>query len=148
MIFIFCIHRHPKTIRNLCAKFNQTGSIRDIKQRSRSRVVTIVAVAQELQCSVRLGTAFVIIYTIYSGTPTARQTIRIQQRPVSYNIIRRRLATNNLACCRPAKGVILTPRHRQKRLQWATDRRNWRHQQQKNIILDPFYPTSCSVPLF
>lgn len=31
---------------------------------------------------------------------------------------------------------ILTPRQRQERLQWATDQRNWCHQQWQNMICD------------
>lgn len=44
---------------------------------------------------------------------TDRQTIGINQRPESDDMIRRRKAANNLACRRPAKGPMLTPRHRQ-----------------------------------
>jgi hypothetical protein len=73
-----------------------------------------------------------------TAAQTARQTIGIHQRPVSDDTIRRRLAANNLACRHPAKSPILTPRHRQERLQWATDRRNWRHQQWRNIIFSDY----------
>jgi hypothetical protein len=69
-----------------------------------------------------------------TAAQTARQTIGIHQRPVSVDTVRGRLAVNNLARRRSAKGHILTTRHRQERLQWATDRRNWRHQQWWNII--------------
>jgi hypothetical protein len=71
---------------------------------------------------------------------TPWQTIGINQRPVSDDTIRRRLAVINLACRRPAKNPILTPRHRQERLQWATDRWNWRHQQWRNNV---FSDESC-----
>jgi hypothetical protein len=69
-----------------------------------------------------------------TAAQTARHTIGIHHKPVSDDTIRRRLAANKLARRRPVKGPIFTPRHRQERLQWTTDWRNWRHQQWRNII--------------
>ena len=43
-----------------------------------------------------------------------------QQRPVSADIVRRLLASNNIHCRRP-RDPILTNRHRQERLQWLVN---------------------------
>lgn len=58
----------------------------------------------------------------------------MDQRPISDDTVRRRLKFRTLSCCRPARGPNLTPRHRRERLQWATHRQNWRHQQWKTVI--------------
>lgn len=59
-----------------------------------------------------------------TATQTARQTIGIHRRPVSDDTVRCRLADHNLKCRRPVKGPVLTQRHRDERLRWATTRRN------------------------
>ena len=71
----------------------------------------------------------------FTTTDTARHTTGTQQRPISADTVRRRLASNNIHCLRPARGPILTNRHRQERLQWATARQHWRYQQWR-ILLD------------
>jgi hypothetical protein len=60
------------------------------------------------------------------ATETARQTVGTHQRPISADTVRRRLVASNLRCYRPARGPVLTPRHRQERLQWALQQQNWR----------------------
>ena len=67
-------------------------------------------------------------------TETARPTIGTQQRPISADTVRRRLASNNIHCRHPARGSILTNRHRQERLQWATARQHWRYQQWRRVL--------------
>ena len=47
---------------------------------------------------------------------TARQTVGTHQRPISADTVRRRLVASNLRCYHPARGPVLTPRHRQERL--------------------------------
>lgn len=64
---------------------------------------------------------YIIRHHLQDRFATARQTIGIYQRPASDDI-RRRLAANNLACLRPAKGPIFTHRHREERLRWTSYR--------------------------
>jgi len=69
-----------------------------------------------------------------TATETARNTMGTHQRPISDDTVRRRLAATNLRCRLPARGPVLTQRHRQSRLQWAFQRRNWRNQQWRNVV--------------
>ena len=66
---------------------------------------------------------------------TARHTTGTQQRPISADTVPRRLASNTIHCRRPARGPILTDRHRQDRLQWATARQDWCYQQWRRVLL-------------
>jgi hypothetical protein len=50
------------------------------------------------------------------ATETARQIVGTHQRPISADTVRHRLVASNLRCYRPARGPVLTPRHRQQRL--------------------------------
>ena len=67
-------------------------------------------------------------------TKTARHTTGTQQRPISADTVRRRSASNNIRCRRPARGPILTNRFRQERLQWATASQHWRYQQWRSVL--------------
>ena len=69
-----------------------------------------------------------------TGNETARQTIGVNNRPISGDTVRRRLRINNLSCRRPARRPVLTQQHRHNRLQWTTFHRNWRYQQWKHVI--------------
>ena len=70
----------------------------------------------------------------FTTTETARHTIGTQLRPITADTVRRRLASNNIHGRRPARGPILTNRHRQERLQWATARQHWRYQQWRRVL--------------
>jgi hypothetical protein len=113
---------HNWLLMHLIATFEQfnayeaTNSTSDHRRSGRPRVT--------MQSQGRYILRHHLQYRFATAAQAARQTIGIHQRSVSDDTIRRRLAVNNLACRRPAKGPICTPRHRQERLQWATDRRN------------------------
>ena len=58
------------------------------------------------------------------ATQTARQTTGNPQRPISDDIVRRQLVTNNTICCSPTIEPIRTICYRQERLQWDMQRQN------------------------
>jgi hypothetical protein len=63
------------------------------------------------------------------ATEAARQTVGTHQRPISADMVRHRLVTSNLRCYRPARGPVLTPRHRlvnRFRKCWRTINLFWR----------------------
>ena len=106
---------------------------------------TILIVRKKTRCrhigySYRL-TARVPLYTpphlqnrFSTTNEMARHTTGTQQRPISADTVRRRLASSNIHCRRPARGPILINRHRQERLQWATARQHWRYQQWRRVL--------------
>ena len=59
-------------------------------------------------------------------TEMARYITGTQQRPISANTVRCRR--------RPARGPILTNRHRQERMQWATAHQQLRYQQWRRVL--------------
>ena len=67
-------------------------------------------------------------------TETARHATGTQQRPISADTVRCRLDSNNNHSRRPALGPILTNRHQQVRLQWATVCQHWRYQQWRIVL--------------
>ena len=75
----------------------------------------------------------------------AHHTTGTQQRPISADTVRRRLASNNSHYRRPAQSPILTNRNRQERLQWATARQHWLHQQWRRVLFSDESPFRIST---
>lgn len=115
-----------RTIQRLRERHTATNSTNDRPRSGRPRVTT--------QRQDRYILRQHLHNRFLCATHTARQTIGINQRPISDDTVRRRLQSSNLRCRRPARGPILTPRHRRERLQWATNHQNWRHQQWRTVI--------------
>jgi hypothetical protein len=110
-----------QTIERLQVRYNATNSTNDRPCCGRPQVTT----ARQNRLMVRQHSR----NRSTRATETARQTVGTHQRPISADTIRHRLVASNLRCYRPASGPVLTPRHRQERLQWAFQRQNWRNQQ-------------------
>ena len=115
-----------RTIERLRVRYNATNSANDRPRCGRPQVTT----ARQNRLMVRQH--FRNRFT--RATETAQQTVGTHQRPISADTVRHRLVVSNLRCYRPARGPVLTPRHRQERLQWALQRHNWRNQQCRNVI--------------
>lgn len=115
-----------RTIERLRVRYNATNSTNDRPRCGRPQVTT--ARQNRLMVRQHLRNRFT------RATETARQTVGTHQRPISADTVRHRLVASNLRCYRPARGPVLTPRHRQERLQWALQRQNWRNQQWRNVI--------------
>lgn len=117
---------HLSTVYRLQERLQATGSTADRLRSGRPRVTTArqdrFIVRQHLQN--RFQAATVTASNLPGGAP---------QR-VASNTVRRRLAEQGLASRRPARGPVLTQRHRQARLQWAQARINWRGQQWGRVI--------------
>ena len=69
-----------------------------------------------------------------TASESARQAIGTNPRHISAETVRRRMRTFNPSCRRPARGPILTYRHRRERLQWTQQRENWHHQQWRTVV--------------
>jgi hypothetical protein len=86
-------HWQLTTIRNLCAKFNHTGSVRDIRRRPRSRVTT------------RGQERYMILSHLRdswkSAASTTRQTNGVHGHPISSETVRNRLKEERLFVRRP-----------------------------------------------
>ena len=115
-----------RTIERLRVRYIATNSTNDRPRCGRPQVTT--ARQNRLMVRQHLRNRFT------RATETARQTVGTHQRPISADTVRHRLVASNLGCYRPARGSVLTPRHRQERLQWALQRQNWRYQQRRNDI--------------
>lgn len=120
------MHCSIRTIERLRERYNATTSTNDRPRSGRPRVTTARQDRhlhrQHLRDRFR------------TASESARQTIGTHQRPICAETVRRRLRTVNLSCRRPARGPILTVRHRRQRLQWAQQRQNWRHQQWRTVV--------------
>lgn len=111
------------TISRLWARLQQTGSTTDAPRQGRPRVTTP---AQDRYIRLRhLRNRF------HSASSTAQQLPG--GRRISEQTVRNRLRDAGLRPYRPYRGPVLTRRHRQTRMQWAlqhrqwTLRNNWRH---------------------
>jgi len=115
-----------RAIERLWVRYNATNSTNDRPHCGRPQVTT--ARQNRLMVRQHLRNRFT------RATETARQTVGTHQRPISADTVCHRLLASNLRCYRPAREPVLTPRHRQERLQWALQRQNWRNQQWRNVI--------------
>ena len=115
-----------RTIERLRVRYNATNSMNDRPRCGRPQVTTTRQ--NRLMVRQHLRNRFT------RATETARQTVGTHQRPISADTVRHRLVASNLRCYHPARGPVLTPRHRQEHLQWALQRQNWRNQQWRNVI--------------
>lgn len=70
-----------------------------------------------------------------TAVSTARQTIGLHGRPISAVTVRRRLKANGgLKARRPYVGIVLTPRHRRLRLNWARRHLRWTRAQWARVL--------------
>jgi hypothetical protein len=120
-----------RTIERQRVRYNATNSTNDRPRCGRPQVTT--ARQNRLMVGQHLRNRFT-------------RATETQQRPISADTVRRRLVASNLRCYRPARGPVLTPRHRQERLQWALQRQNWRNQQWRNVITGPSFTLSPMTP--
>ena len=102
------------TIERLQVRYNATNSTNDRPRCGRSQVTTARQITLMVRQHLRNRST--------RATETPRQTVGTHQRPISADTVRHRLVASNLRCYRPASGPVLTPRHRQERLQWAFQR--------------------------
>ena len=112
------------TIQCLWRKFLQTRSVNDRRWRPKRRVTTLRHDRYIHRSHLR--------DRFTPATISARQTRGIHGANVTAQTIRNRFREVGLRSRRPRKGIILTPRHRQARLRWATQhlrftRADWAH---------------------
>ena len=104
-------HRQINTIRRLWAKYQQTGSVRDLRRRPRSKVTT------------RPQDRYIVLSHLRdrfkSATTTARATRGLHGRFISSQTVRNRLREANLRARRPQRCLVLTQRHKRERMAWA-----------------------------
>lgn len=117
---------HVTTIRRLRTRFNAFQTTDDRPRSGRPRVTSVrqdrLIYFQHRQERTR------------SASETARVAIGNHQRPISSDTVRRRLRAENLHCRRPARGPVLTNRHRNNRLIWAQQHRNWRQMEWRRVL--------------
>ncbi|KAK7103623.1 hypothetical protein V1264_018489 [Littorina saxatilis] len=117
---------HLSTVYRLQQRFVNTGSTADTQRSGRPRVTTQRQDRQILRHHLR--------NRFHTANKTARNTVGNHQRPISGQTIRRRLAERDLQNCRPARGPVLTQKHRMARQQWAQDHINWNWRQWRHIL--------------
>ena len=114
------------TICRLWRKFCITGKTDDRGRTGRPRVTTAWQDRRIFRSHLR--------QPFTPATETARDTIGTHGTQISGQTVRRRLRERNLACRRPARGPVLTARHRQRRLQWARERMDWTWRRWQHVI--------------
>ena len=107
---------HFTTVQCLQAKYHRTGSVADGPRQSRGRVTTRQQDQYIGHVHNRNRRAITFV--------TDRTVIGTHVRQISVRKVRNRLRETGLRCRRPCYGIVLTPCHRQQRLEWA--RRNIR----------------------
>ena len=107
---------HFTTVQRLQAKYHRTRSVADRPKQPRGRVTT-------RQQDQHIGNVHNRNRRAVASV-TARTIIGTHGRPISARTVRNRLREAGLRCRRPYYGIVLTPRHRQRRLEWV--RRNIR----------------------
>lgn len=105
----------PSTICRLWTRFQRTGSSADAPRSGRPRVTTP---AQD---------RFIRLRHLRNRFLPASSTVQACAgvRRISDQTVRNRLHAAGLRAYRPLRGNVLTGRHRQARLQWATQHRRW-----------------------
>lgn len=114
------------TICRLWTRFQTNGDVLDNARSGRPRVTT----ARQDR---RIHRSH-LLHPFTPATETARITIGRHGAPISGQTVRRRLTDRLLRCSRPTRRPPLTARHRQQRLQWARQYRNWTWMQWRNIL--------------
>lgn len=109
-------HVAQSTVSRLLQRYNTTGTASDRPRPGTPRVTTR---RQDVYIRQRhLRNRFL------TATSTANIVIGNRGRAVSRNTVKNRLREHGISCYRPYKGIVLTRRHRQARLQWARQNRN------------------------
>ena len=114
------------TICRLWTRFQTNGTTDDNPRSGRPRVTT--ARQDRLIVHNHRRNSFI------PATETARQTVGMHGRLISNRTVRRRLRNGGLHCRRPVVRPILTPRHRQQRLQWTQNRQHWTWRQWRTVL--------------
>ncbi len=114
------------TIRRLVERHEETGSVDDRQRPGRERVTS-----PDQDRYIRLQH---LRDRFRTASRTARETPGRHNPRVSSPTVRRRLREYNLHARRPFRGTVLTPRHRQTRLQWCQQRRRWNHQRWNSVL--------------
>lgn len=114
------------TIRRNEVRYRQTDSFKDRPRSGRPRV-TSGRQDRHIRLS-HLRDRFL------PAARTAATTIGTHGRPISGNTTRRRLVEAGLSCRRPLKGPILTPRLRQRRLDWCQPRVRWTRMRWSTVL--------------
>ena len=113
------------TISRLQLRLRATGTVLDRPRPGQPRVTTARqdVFIRQLHLRNRFTTA----------NATGRQIVG-RRGPVSGRTVRRRLYAAGLTARRPYVGAILTQRHRQRRMQWATVHGRWTRQQWASVL--------------
>jgi len=103
------------TISRLWSRFQRTGATSDAPRSGRPRVTTL---AQD---------RFIRLQHLRNRFQPASSTVQALGgvNRISGQTVRNRLHAHGLRAYRPYQGNVLTRRHRQARLQWATHHRQW-----------------------
>ena len=123
------------TILALLAKYRRTGSVDDLRGRGRPRLST----DRQDRTLARLA-----LRTPLMRSRALRQTWdEVYGVQASSRTVRRRLNEANIYTIIAPKKPLLTPAHRQQRLQWAHDHANWTVDDWKRVV----FSDECQVQL-
>lgn len=117
---------HISTVYRVLSRYRATGTTADAQRSGRPRVTTQRQDRHLFQTHIR--------NRFLSAEETARTTIGTHAAPISGQTVRRRLMERRLHNCRPARGPVLTLRHRRARLQWAQNHVNWTWRQWRHVL--------------
>ena len=117
---------HISAIYRLQHRFLTTGATADAQRSGRPRVTTPRQDRHIFRNHVQ--------DPFRTAAETARTIIGTHQAPISRQTASRRLHSRELRNCRPARGPVLTVRHRQARLQWAQDHLNWNNVRWQHVL--------------
>ena len=119
---------HESTISRIVQRLRATGRLTDRPRSGRPRVTT--------QCHDRRICLVHLRNRLRTATETAREVIGIHGRRVCPRIVRNRLREFDLRPRRPYVGPNLTPRRRQRRMQWlrAHAPNRYRHAEWRRVM--------------
>lgn len=111
------------TVRNLRQRYQQTGQTSDRPRTGRPRITT--AREDQYLRTLHLRNRFL---TVTSSAATSLG------HPLSRRTVARRLRAFGIRAYRPFRGTVLTIRHRQLRLRWATQVRRWQLRDWRRVL--------------
>ena len=120
------MHVHISTIYRLENRLGLTGTTADRPRSGRPRQTT----ARQDRVIVRQHLA----NPFQTARSTADNTLGRNNRPICDRTVANRLRERGLVCRRPARGPVLTPRHRQARQQWAQQHLNWTWRRWQHVV--------------
>ena len=117
---------HRSTISRLFYKYRRTGRLTDLERNPRGRVTT------------RQQDQDIVTNHLQDRFKTAISTARVTHgqhgRPISRTTVLRRLRQVGIQARRPFRGLVLTPRHRENRDQWARQHRRMTRAEWANVL--------------